>query len=185
MDLQQSKGKSPDLSTTTSDLHLHGTDVQATMFDRAAIVPFWLRPTGESVWDEAPWEKHCMTDRSKIESKAGGIQNIWNDNFILNHTSSLWRFADTHKGFEKTTQDCLMHLADRPASPVSVGLVIELVGQNETGYPSKEHKAKFIRDMMRVHQRRGWAGHLFGALTDGSISPRVLQAAGRRRGLCC
>ncbi len=59
-----------------------------------------------------------------------------------------------------------MHLRDRPLSAVSIGLVIELVGQDETGFPSRDHKAKFIRNLMRVHKKRGFLGHVFGVITD-------------------
>lgn len=165
--LRHANEKQSELSTTLNNLCLNTKDVMVEMFDGAETVQFWLKSGNPRAWSGAPWAEYSITDKNLMETKAGGVQDTWNNKFIANYSPKRWTFTDTHINFfQRTTQDCLMHLPKRPLSMVSIGLVIELVGQNETGFPSNDHKAKFIRDLMRIHKRRGYLGRLCGALTD-------------------
>ena len=83
-----------------------------------------------------------------------------------------WKFFDTHSGYEKTTQDFLLCFvgigrgcADIIRFP-AVGLVLELMGQDATSCPDKTHKAKFIRDLVRIIKLRGECFPLYGIITD-------------------
>jgi hypothetical protein len=133
----------------------------ASYFDAAGVCEFWLEPSEELEW-KAPWIEYAEVDQAKKET--GVIQPHWNKKFIPSLASPVWQLSDTHTGWEKLTQDCLLHLRGRK-SELTVGLVIELVGQDETGWPNKGHRGKFVRDLIRVFRRRGDAA-VHGVITD-------------------
>lgn len=84
------------------------------------------------------------------------------------HNSKEWVLTDTHTGWEGTTQDFLMYKKGHTLTVHAVGAVIELTGQNEAPFPTKRHKAKFIRDLLRIHVLRGERVELYGVITDMS-----------------
>jgi hypothetical protein len=86
----------------------------------------------------------------------------------FNETASTWKFHDTHGGWEGTTQDCLMYWAPDSGDLtfLRVGLVIELVGQNERPFPSQHHRAKFLRDLLRIYRKCGSRREVYGVVTD-------------------
>lgn len=181
------------LSVTLVDSCIEAEELKVKTFDEALEVSFWLHPATSTCWSQASWSDYSTTDPQLTEAQSGGVQDVWNDKFMKMHTSKTWDFTDTHKSyFQRLTQDCLMHLRDRPLSVVSIGLVIELVGQDETGFPSRKHKAKFIRDLTRAHKRRGYCGVLYGVITDlsriicfrleGSESNLIYQRTGEGGG---
>jgi hypothetical protein len=158
----------------------------ANLFDKAEVVPHWAHDDesenasasasasasaraieAATIWDDAPWSEYSSQQSTRKESRTGGVQDVWNQKFMNTHNSTLWNITDTHiKYFEKLTQDCLMHLADRDLSCTHTGLAIELVGQDEPDFPSKAHKSKFIRDLIRLHKKRGYVGCIYGVITD-------------------
>jgi hypothetical protein len=49
---------------------------------------------------------------------------------------------------------------------LSIGALFEWVGQDESGFPSKKHQAKFLRDCMRVYLRCGRDREVHGVISD-------------------
>jgi hypothetical protein len=143
-------------------------DQAAGSYDNATVDPSFVQSlqehdlAGKVEWD-APWLEFATTDAKNTETKI--LQPVWNEHFLLSLQGRLWQLKDTHTGHQKLTQDCIMHLADRPWSELSSGLLIELVGQDETGWPSKAHKEKFVRDLSRLSARRG-RSVAYGVITD-------------------
>ena len=133
----------------------------ALYFDKAAVGKFWLKPDDHTVWN-APWEDFATLDPKKTETVV--IQKVWDDKFIPSFPHGIWQLSDTHTGWQGMTPDCLQHLADRK-SEIATGVVIELVGQDEAGWPSKHHRGKFVRDLLRVFHRRGGIP-VQGVITD-------------------
>lgn len=73
-----------------------------------------------------------------------------------------WTFRDTHRShFEKTTEDCIMILKNREATPCSVGLP-----QSDGQFPDNIHCSKVIRDLIIMHQKRSFCGFLYAVVTD-------------------
>ena len=150
-------------STTTLSVNLLGdpTTALADYFDNASVMSvseLIPDPDQELNWN-GEWESYCVPKSSIMEKDKTignalikGIQSIWNEHFIK-HKIGHWTFTDTHNGWQKFTVDCVMHLKDTPLCEMGIGLVIELVGQNEEGWPSKAHKSKFVRDLIRLHNR--------------------------------
>lgn len=123
----------------------------ALYFDRVVVGDFWLKPDKFTVWN-APWAAFATLDPKNIETAV--IQKVWNDKYIPSFPGGTWQLSDTHTGWQGMTPDCLQHLAGRK-SEIATGVVIELVGQDEVGWPSKHHPGKFVRDLLRVFHRRG------------------------------
>jgi hypothetical protein len=163
--LQHENTKLKHQVASSSALALHvlqdSDTVLASYFDAAQVCEFWLKPSEELAW-KAPWGEYAELNPAKKET--GTIQPDWNTKFVPALKSTVWQLSDTHTGWEKLTQDCLLHLRGRQAE-LTTGLVIELVGQDETGWPSKAHRGKFIRDLIRIFGRRGEAV-VHGVITD-------------------
>jgi hypothetical protein len=81
-------------------------------------------------------------------------------------TSDVWELNDTPNGWERTTQDFVLSMKGRVLTPCNIGCLVELTGQGEAHYPDRGHKAKFVRDMLRMHVLRGGHGSLCGIITD-------------------
>jgi hypothetical protein len=79
---------------------------------------------------------------------------------------AVWEFYDTHNGWERTTQDFVLNMKGRGLTPCNIGCLVELTGQAEAHYPDRGHKAKFVRDLLRMHVLRGAHGSLCGVITD-------------------
>mmetsp|Transcript_18780 Transcript_18780/g.26916 ORF Transcript_18780/g.26916 Transcript_18780/m.26916 type:complete len:183 (-) Transcript_18780:252-800(-) len=138
-------------------------------FDQAQEVEFWLSASSVHtvIWSEeakATWLKHSVLDRTSTEMTTILPAFV---SLREQHYSDVWTLVDTHAGWERTTQDLVLHLKDKAFfSPVYVGAIIELTGQDEDPFVSKAHKAKFIRDLLRMHALRGSVGTLHGVITD-------------------
>jgi hypothetical protein len=136
----------------------------ASYFEDAQQEDFWISKTNHSLEWNAPWGDFEDIDKTKTETKF--IQPAWDKQFLpACPSASKWAVFDTHTGCQKLTQDSNLTLRDRPWSEFSTGAMIELVGQDETGWPSKSHKGKFVRDLMRMFRRRGGV-RVHGILTD-------------------
>jgi hypothetical protein len=141
---------------------LQESDTALSRFlDSAPVKDFWLKGDINTTW-AAPWEDYPNLDATRKETTK--IQPVWNEDFISTFPRDKWQLSDTHTGWNKLTQDCLMHATDQ-LSELAVGVVIELVGQDETGWPSKAHRGKFVRDLIRVYHRRGGIP-VQGVITD-------------------
>lgn len=137
----------------------------------AAIQHQWLNPPTAVAWVASEWEEFSKTrDKSKTELKHihPGFTNIA-DKLL----SDVWTLLDTHSSFNGMTQDYTMHLKGMPASAMSIGLLIELVGQNEEGsaefgaeFPSAKHISKLWRDMCRIVTRSDFMRCVHGVITD-------------------
>jgi hypothetical protein len=60
----------------------------------------------------------------------------------------------------------MLFVRDAPQVEVSVAALFEWVGQDEAGFPSKRHKAKFMRDCIRLWKRCGGKREVHGAISD-------------------
>jgi hypothetical protein len=134
----------------------------AKYFDDAKVQDFWLQSAERGTEWLAPWQDYQVLNARNTETTV--IQEVWNKRFISTFPDCKWQLSDTHNGWQHLTQDGLMHLAHHK-SESNTGVVIELVGQNESGWPSKQHRGKFIRDMIRMFRRRG-SSALYGIITD-------------------
>ena len=172
-------------STRLMELATFGDEHRLKIYEQGENVSLdeLITSHGVAEWD-APWRDfyqaansgpghaHKGYSESKDTESAESIQTIWNTKFLKTLTSEHWSLVDTHKRDTTNvenrlgTQDCLMvhkNCGDHPAL-VGVGLLIEFVSQKNGAFPDKTHKAKFIRDMLRVsihHQLP-----LFGIITD-------------------
>jgi hypothetical protein len=159
-----------DLSTSTIDQNI-ATNPHADEMYSAAIQHQWLNPPTAVAWAASGWKKFSKTrDESKKESKhiQPGFTSI-----AAKLVSDTWKLLDTHSFLNGMTQDYTMHLMDMPCSAMSIGLLIELVGQDEKGcaelgaeFPSAKHMSKLWRDMYRILKRSDFMRCVHGVVTD-------------------
>jgi hypothetical protein len=153
--------------TTTEKVLATADDTLAGAFERAQIVPIWLPPLStqnQNIW-AGPWEAYEITDEANREGSA--IQPAIHQSFAPNFpASSAFEFKDTHSGWNHLTQDATLFLRDRPNVELSIGALFEWVGQDESGFPSKKHQAKFLRDCMRLYLRCGRDREVHGVISD-------------------
>jgi hypothetical protein len=159
-----------DLSTSTIDQNI-ATNPHARDMYVAPVQHDWLHLSEEPLPWNAEWAKFSTT-RVKCKSETNHIQPAFCE-FALALESSTWALLDTHSGLHGMTQDFTMHLKDQPASAMSIGLLIELVGQNEDGcvdhgatFPSAKHMSKLWRDMYRILHRAGFLRCVHAVITD-------------------
>jgi len=145
----------------------HTEEELALMFDRAAVVNEWL-PARESttVWGMASQESwNALRQRNPAAQETTTVHP--NFKAIVDRVNcAVWMFHDTHNGWERTTQDFVLSMKNRMLTPCNIGCLIELTGQGEPHYPDRGHKAKFVRDLLRMHVLRGAHGSLCGVITD-------------------
>jgi hypothetical protein len=156
---------------TTTKLLENTTDTMAEYFDQAEIVDFWLDNKENTRWGaQKYWEQY--RDRDPNVKELDHIQPLFEAKGILFQKfpkSSPWEFVDTHKtqslGF---TQDATLYLKGQAGSALAIGALFEFTGQQEAvkGYPSRDHKAKFVRDLLRVRSKAGNKREVHGCITD-------------------
>jgi hypothetical protein len=136
----------------------------------AAVQHDWLNPPAALPW-VAEWA-NFSTKREIWKSESGHIHPGFCV-FARALDSETWALLDTHTGLNGMTQDFTMHLKGLPASAMSIGLLIELLGQSEDGcaehsatFPSAEHMSKVWRDMYRIMHRGGFLRCGHAVITD-------------------
>lgn len=138
-----------------------------SIFEQAPTNPLWLPPldnTKNNAWD-APWSDYAVTDTSRTETSH--IQPESNSKIMPKFPNgSPYQIVDSHNGWNRLTQDATLFLRNRARVELTVAAIIELVGQDELGFPSKKHKAKFLRDCMRIYRRCGSNREVHGVITD-------------------
>jgi hypothetical protein len=150
-------------SSTTEQALARGEDEMSNAFDNAQIVTFWL-PDCDTLW-EGPWGDFAISDDAKNERDF--IQPAIIHQFAPEFpTSSPYCLEDTHKGRDHMTMDAVLLLKDVPPVSCHIAAIFEWVGQNEKGWPSKPHKAKFIRDCIRLSKACGGDRVINGAVSD-------------------
>ena len=157
--------------STTERVLAASDDVLFRVFEDADVASFWLTSNADNEnniqldWTAAPWAEYSVADPTRTESSC--ILPIFNDEFISEFPSaSPYEIVDTHNGWNGLTQDATLFLRNRGRVELTAAAIIELVGQNETGFSSKSHKAKFLRDCMRLYVRCGSEREVHGVITD-------------------
>ena len=154
------------IKSTTERLLTLPDDELSRAYDSGKIVDFWLSPQecDVNLWP-GEWEKYEITDSSRKEGKT--IQPAINSMFQPNFPeSSLFEMVNTSNGWNRMTQDATLFLKGHSRVELSIGAIFEWVGQDESPFPSKRHKAKFIRDCMRLYSRCGHRREVQGVITD-------------------
>jgi hypothetical protein len=159
-----------DLSTSTIDQNTD-TNPRAKDMYLAAVQHQWLTPLTANQWESAEWENFSKS-RDNRKKETTHIQPAFTKIADMLQ-SDIWALLDTHNSYNKMTQDYTMHLKNMPASAMSIGLVIELVGQNEDGcselgfeFPSAKHMSKLFRNMYRILKRCNFTRFVHGVITD-------------------
>lgn len=166
MELEKVKIKYNEFTTISIRFLVQNDNELEAMYNLAPIEEFWFPLSEKAVWTSQAmdvWRELSPFDKSRGESGTilPKFQSIQKE-----HSSEEWVLADTHNGWEGTTQDFLMYKKGHALTVHAVGAVIELTGQNESPFPTKQHKAKFIRDLLRIHVLRGEKAELYGVITD-------------------
>jgi hypothetical protein len=160
---------------TTTRLLEQPERTRAKFFEDAEIVRFWLpldskkntRWAQKKIWESL---KELYPDKKELAH----IQPLFSEGGSLYDAfpkSSPWDFVDTHGesvlGF---THDATFFLKGQTGSALAVGSIIEFTGQEEavSDYPSPRHKAKFVRDLLRIRSKAGNNREVHGCVTDMS-----------------
>jgi hypothetical protein len=166
LQLEALKLKHHEITTISNRFLVQNDSELESMFNNATIEEFWFPVSNNSVWNRQAcriWNEMASFDANKTET----IHILPAFQSLVNlHSSHEWILNDTHNGWESTTQDFLMVKKEHVMTVHNVGVVIELTGQNESPFPNKRHKQKFIRDLLRIHVLRGEKSYLFGVITD-------------------
>ena len=148
--------------TSTEAALAQPDDLLAEAFDKAEVVDFWL-PINGNKWI-GNWQGYAMTDPTKKETQSiqPAVNNFFQPNFPKD---CLLSFTDTHSGWQKLTMDAVLHIKDRPLVELNIAAILEWVGQDESPFPDKGHKAKFVRDCIRLSRRCGFR-YVHGIVSD-------------------
>lgn len=138
-------------------------DVLHDAFNNAPVVEFWLDEKNDLVW-AGEWTNYAQTDATRQETKT--IQPAFVELAKKFPMTSPYEVVHTNKGWNKMTPDAMLFLRDAPRVDLSVAAIFEWVGQDEQGFPSKEHKAKFLRDCVRLYGRCGKQREVHGVISD-------------------
>ena len=161
------KLQSARIKSTTERLLTSPDDELSRAYDDGEVVDFWLSPLANNtnvVWS-GEWENYETTDSSKKEKSI--IQPAINTEFQPNFpSSSRFEMANTSTGWNRMTQDATLFLKGRARVELTVAAIFEWVGQDESPFPSKRHKAKFVRDCMRLYSRCGRLRQVHGVISD-------------------
>lgn len=166
MELEAEKIKHNEITTISIRFLLRNDDELEAMYDHAPIQDFWFPVSQRKVWSSRAmdiWKELSPHDSSRGET---GVVLPKFQSIRSSHSSKEWVLTDTHNGWEGTTQDFLLCKKGHALTVHAIGAVIELTGQNEAPFPTKHHKAKFIRDLLRIHVLRGEKTELYGVITD-------------------
>jgi len=151
--------------STTERVLATPDDILSDAYDKAEICPFWLPDAPENEKWDAPWADYTVTDPTRTEMKT--IQPAFSDKFIPKFPSaSPYELVDTHSPWNHLTQDATLFMRGTSQVELTAAAIFELVGQDETGFPSKRHKSKFLRDCMRLYIRCGSDREVHGVITD-------------------
>ena len=155
------------IKSTTERLLTSPDDDLSRAYDDGKVVDFWLSPLANNtnnVWP-GEWENYETTDSSKKEKTT--IQPAINTKFQPNFpSSSRFEMANISSGWNKMTQDATLFLKARARVELTAAAIFEWVGQDESPFPSKRHKAKFVRDCMRLYSRCGGRRQVHGVISD-------------------
>jgi len=160
------KLQSARIRSTTERLLTSPDDELSRAYDDGKIVDFWLSPPANNanMW-LGEWENYETTDSTKKEKSI--IQPAVNAKFQPNFpSSSHFEMANTSNGWNKMTQDATLFLKGRAQVELTAAAIFEWVGQDESPFPSKRHKAKFVRDCMRLYSRCGHRRQVHGVISD-------------------
>ena len=148
------------------DSYFRNDDELEAICDLAPIQEFWFPLSEEAVWSN--WAMDVWRELTPFNASRGETGTILPkfQSIQKRHSSKDWVLTDTHNGWEGTTHDFLMCKKGHALTVHAVGAVIELTGQNEAPFPTKQHKAKFIRDLLRIHVLRREKAGLHGVITD-------------------
>lgn len=138
--------------SSTEQVFARGDDLMCEAFDSGEVVDFWFRDVARCCW-EGPWSEFANTDPKKGESKV--IQPAIIERFRYPQGASPYTLKHTNTGWNKLTHDAMLVLKGYPVVEMSVALLLEWVGQDEKGFPSKKHKAKIVQDCVRLSKRCG------------------------------
>eukprot|EP00978_Attheya_sp_CCMP212_P004575 scaffold9991_cov48-Attheya_sp.AAC.1 len=139
------------VKSTTERLWTFPDNELAAMYDKAETVSeVWLPQSPQNVSWAGNWHLYSTTDAQKKESAViqPAINNEFEPNFPL---ASPYVMKDTSSGWQTLTQDATLFLKDRCKVELTAAAIFEWVGQDESPFPSKKHKGKFIRDCMRLN----------------------------------
>ena len=151
--------------STTERVLATSDDVLSAAYDQAKVCPFWLPDAPKNAKWDAPWADYTVTDPTRTEKTT--IQPAFSDKFIPKFPStSPYVLVDTHSSWNRLTQDATLFMRGKAQVELTAAAIFELVGQDETGFPSKKHKSKFLRDCMRLYLRCGSDREVHGVITD-------------------
>src|SRR5690606_11806975 len=120
---------------------------------RATLVIDWL-PTRVSSHSWSPasqisWD--LLRERGTTLQETSTIHTAFKQ-ITEGVTSEMWEFNDILGGWEGTTQNFVLRMKGRVLTPCNIGCLVELTGQDDDAdYLNRSHKAKFIRDLLRLH----------------------------------
>lgn len=157
------KLQSARIKSTTERLWTTPEDELARAYDDGQVVNFWLPPLKNAYVWSGEWQKYETTDPSKKERIT--IQPAINTEFPF-PSESRFEMANTSSGWSGLTQDATLFLKGRARVELTVAAIFEWVGQDESPFPSKRHKAKFVRDCMRLYSRCGKNRQVHGVISD-------------------
>ena len=156
------------IKSTTERLLTSPDDELCRAYDDGEVVDFWLRPLANdrstNLWP-GEWENYMTRDSSKKEKTTiqPAINSIFQPNFPA---SSRFEMVNTSSVGNKMTQDATLFLKDRSHVELTAAAIFEWVGQDKSPFPSKRHKAKFVRDCMRLYSRCGHRRQVHGVISD-------------------
>jgi hypothetical protein len=154
------------IKSSTERLWTSSEDELAAVYDSAQTVPeVWLPEAPSNNSWIGDWDKYTTTDSQKSERNV--IQPAINTSFEPNFPpSSPYVMKNTSNGWQTLTQDATLFLKDRGQVELTAAAIFEWVGQDESPFPSKNHKGKFIRDCMRLYSRCGGEREVHGIISD-------------------
>ena len=105
-----------------------------------------------------------MLDTTRTEAKV--IQDAMDKLQESFPEASPYIMKKTCNGWEKMTQDATLFLKNRSQVHTTVAALFEWVGQDESPFPSKRHKAKFVRNCARLYEKCGGHREVHGVISD-------------------
>jgi hypothetical protein len=157
---------------TTARLSAYNEDVLSDAFDTAPATSFWLPTLQDSqVWtglvqgcETSIWDLYEVADPQRTETKI--IQPAADTLQKSFPGDSPYIMKNTYNGWEKMTQDATLFMKNLPEVHTMVAALFKWVGQDESPFPSKRHKAKFVRDCARLYEKCGGHREVHGVISD-------------------
>mmetsp|Transcript_9736 Transcript_9736/g.26985 ORF Transcript_9736/g.26985 Transcript_9736/m.26985 type:complete len:614 (-) Transcript_9736:524-2365(-) len=153
------------IKSTTERLLTSPDDELSRAFDDGIVVDFWLPPLPSDKQWPGEWDTYKTTHPSRKERDViqPAINTVFQPQFPL---SSHFVMVNTSGSWQKMTQDATLFLKNRSKVELTAAAIFKWVGQDESPFPSKKHKAKFVRDCMRLYSRCGHCRQVHGVITD-------------------